>query len=117
MEADRNKQQMRKIIEIFESGDVAAAEGLVADDYVDHQGAKGSEIRGREGFRSVVESAHEFSAPRVRIEDMLTEGSLVAVRLSWHWPEPDPAYERETVDIMRFENGLAVEHWGAPTTP
>ena len=113
MDVDRNKQQMRKIVEVFATGDVAKVDQLVADDYIDHQGISGNPIRGREGFRTVVESARRFSSPRVTVEEMLAEGDLVAARLRWRWTEPATAQGRETIDIMRFEDGVAAEHWGA----
>jgi hypothetical protein len=95
MEVDRNKKQMHRIIGLFESGELSDVDGLLADDYVDHQGVSGGEVRGREGFRTVVESARHFTAPNVTIEDMLAEGDLVAARLRWQWAEPAEAQQHE----------------------
>jgi predicted SnoaL-like aldol condensation-catalyzing enzyme len=112
---DRNKQQMQKIVELFASGDIEAVDSLVGDDYLDHQGLYGNAetVSGQDGFRRVIEAARRFVPPRVYVEDLIAEGDRVVARLRWVWNQPAGHDERETIEIMRFRNGLAVEHWGA----
>jgi predicted SnoaL-like aldol condensation-catalyzing enzyme len=50
----------------------------------------------------------------VTIEDIIAEGDTVVARLQWHSTHPEgKKIERETIDILRFAHGKAVEHWGA----
>lgn len=105
---------MRKMVDMFATGDLAGAESVVAADYVDHQGDV--ETGGLDGFRNLVRTVH---APRegavdVRIDDLISEGDRAAARLRWHHTNADgTVVERETIDIVRCVNGQAVEHWGA----
>jgi hypothetical protein len=41
---------MHAIVEVFNTGNVDAVPSLFADDYVDHQGLEGIEIRGPKAF-------------------------------------------------------------------
>jgi len=107
-----NQRQATKIVEVFVSGDTSELGSLIAPTYVDHQDEPPN--RGQNGpqrFRAVVEAAHASGAPIVSVEDLFGEEDRVAMRLRWRWSHP--AGERETLDILRFEGGLAVEHWGA----
>ncbi len=48
------------------------------------------------------------------ILDMLADADKVVVRLLWQSRTDDGhQHTRETIDILRFANGQAVEHWGA----
>jgi predicted ester cyclase len=51
---------------------------------------------------------------QVTIEDLIAEADHVAVRLQWHSTDANgKKIDRETIDILRFVNGIVVEHWGA----
>jgi hypothetical protein len=100
---------MRKIVEIFNAGDLEAIPSVVATEYRDHQGLGDVEIRGPDGFGQVV-AAVRRAGERVAIEDLIAERDKVAARLSWH--REDRATSRETIDILRVVDGRAVEHLG-----
>lgn len=104
----------RAIVNILSTGDLARISSAVAQDYVDHQGLDDIEIRGTDGFRHVVKAVHSYSDVRVTIEDMVAAGDTAAVRLRWYGVDPaGQAVVRETLDLLRFADGLLVEHWGA----
>jgi predicted SnoaL-like aldol condensation-catalyzing enzyme len=113
---DDAKAVMRKMVEMFATGDLATLDSVVSTEYIDHQGIDGVEIHGREGFADLVSAVH---APHgtpltVTIEELIGEGDKAAARLRWHHTGEDGAVvERETIDIIRAKDGLAVEHWGA----
>jgi hypothetical protein len=46
---DDAKAVMRKMVEMFATGDLITLDSVVSTDYIDHQGIDGTEIRGREG--------------------------------------------------------------------
>lgn len=110
-----NKNAMKKIVEIFSTGDLSDVKSVISPDYIDHQGLNGIEIKGPEGFSQVVTAAH--SGPHnlsVIIHDLIAEGDKVAARLHWHSIDPTGRkIDRETIEFLRFSNGQAVEHWGA----
>ena len=117
---DDNRQLTKQIVEMFDNGDVSNVTLLVAADYVDHQGLSGVQIIGPEGFSRVVTTARASSRElHVRIDDLIAEKDKVAVRLHWQGlvnsTGANPvakAFDRETIDIIRFVNGQMIEHWG-----
>ena len=110
-----NKAATKKIVDMFVTGDLAEVHSIIASDYLDHQGLGGVEIGGPHGFRQVVGAARTgLPNLQVIIEDLIAEGDKVVVRLRWHSTAPGgKVIDRETIDILRFVNAQAVEHWGA----
>jgi len=100
---------------MFGTGDASAADRVFAPEYVDHQGLRGEEIHGPEGFRRVVEAARSaYAALDVRFADVQTEGDKITARFHWRGTARDDgrATERETVEVLRLADGVVVEHWG-----
>jgi len=51
------------------------------------------------------------------VEDIFASGDRATARLRWRGNRPEgEVVERETIEIVRVENGKAVEHWGGRTT-
>jgi predicted ester cyclase len=104
----------RVIVAILATGDLDAVSSAVAEAYVDHQGLGDGEIRGQHGFRRVVEAVHTSSVVRVTIENLVAADDQAALRLRWHGVSPaGRTVTRETLELLRFEEGRLVEHWGA----
>jgi hypothetical protein len=110
---DDAKAVLRKMIEMFATGNLDTLDSVISTDYLDYQGLGDREIRGREGFRRLVMAVHKAPV-HVSIEDLIGEGDRAAARLRWHHIEANgTVVERETIDIIRSVDGQAVEHWGA----
>jgi predicted ester cyclase len=104
----------RAIVDILVRRDLDAVSSAVADDYVDHQGLDETELRGRDGFRRVVEAVHQASDVRITIESVVAAEDHAAVLLRWSGIDPEGrAFTRETLELLRFTNGRLAEHWGA----
>jgi hypothetical protein len=102
------------IVEVFATGNASRVAEVVASDYLDHQGLDGHEIHGPEGFRKVVAAVHSLQDVHVSIEDIVAARDRAAVRLRWRGADgAGREVIRETLDLLRFEEGLLVEHWGA----
>lgn len=120
MNDDETRHVLRRMVEAFRTGDTSAVNSFVSDEYLDHQGLRGVEIVGPEGFRQVVEAARsDLEGLRVTIEDLIVEDDRAVARIRWVGTRPGDGglVERETIDIIRCLNGRAVEHWGGRTTP
>jgi steroid delta-isomerase-like uncharacterized protein len=80
MSTEENKAVARKFYEIFETGDLAAADEIVATDYVNHNAIPG-QTPGLEGYKAVV-TALRASLPDIKytIEDQVAEGDKVVTR-------------------------------------
>ncbi len=112
---DENTSATKKIVAIFNTGDLSEVDSLFSSDYVDRQRPLWIKVTGPEEFKQIVMDARK-SLPnlRVTIEDIIAEGDRVVLRLQWHSTLPaGKKIARETIDILRFVNGKAVEHWGA----
>jgi predicted SnoaL-like aldol condensation-catalyzing enzyme len=110
-----NKVSLQKIVEMFNTGDLSEGDSLFSSAYVDHQRPSWLDANGSEEFQQIVLSARK-SLPNlcVTMEDVIAEGERVVARLQWRSTHPaGKKIERETIDILRFAEGKAVEHWGA----
>jgi predicted SnoaL-like aldol condensation-catalyzing enzyme len=103
------------MVEMFRTGDISTVRSIVSDSYLDHQGVGSGEIVGADGFGHVVDVARQpFEALDVSIEDLFAEADRAVARLRWRGTLlSGEVVERETIDIVRVDDGLAVEHWGA----
>lgn len=113
--ASENKALMRKIVGIFETGNLSHVAVVINTQYIDHQGLDGIALKAADGFSQVVTATraalHDL---RVSVEDLIAENDRVVARLRWSGTRPTgERMERETIDIVRFAGGRAVEHWGA----
>src|SRR5690349_17195708 len=110
---------MLRMIAIFETGDLRGIEQVIDRSYVDHQGLAGLDMRGPEEFSRVVVTARtSLRDLQIVVEDLISEDDKVVARLRWRGATPNgEKVERETIDIVRFANGRAHEHWGAQHLP
>jgi predicted ester cyclase len=109
-----NKILMREMVRVFETGDLSNVAAVVDAEYIDHQGLGGMALKSADGFSRVV-TAVRTAVPdlRVRIEDLIAEDDRVVARLRWHGTRTTgEQVNRETIDVVRFAGGRAVEHWG-----
>lgn len=78
--AHHEKSVVRKFYEILSSGDVDAADEVVAANYVNHNAIAGQTL-GLEGFKQSVRSLRTaFPDLQISIEDQVAEGDKVASR-------------------------------------
>lgn len=110
----------RRLIEVgIGQGDLSVLDELMAEDIVEHQRGNGS---GRDGAREVAATLHRWMSDfSLTIEDLAVSGDTVWTRnrargtntgaVMGNPPSGAPV-EVDVIDILRFEDGLAVEHWG-----
>jgi steroid delta-isomerase-like uncharacterized protein len=119
MTTDDNKALVRQFIErVFERGEMAAVDELVADDFVPHTYPGTTD---REGLKRAMERVSQGLADaRFTIEDVIAEGDLVAVRLTSGATQvgefmgmrpTGKRYEIEEIHIFRVADGRISEHW------
>jgi steroid delta-isomerase-like uncharacterized protein len=105
------------------SGDVAGAAALLAEDSVNH--AAVPEAQGRAGFLRIVGKVREaFPDLTYKIEDTIADGDRCFVRLTMSGTHKGPfnmnklsvppsgkRVSWERMDLLRVSNGRIVEHW------
>ena len=120
MEETGNKTNARRFFEeIWNKGNFAVANDLVAPDYLDHDSSNAR--TGPEGVREEVSMyRNAFPDLRFAIEDLIAEGDKVVTRLTASGThERDlagiPATGRRVtisgIVITRYQNGKAAEAW------
>ena len=115
---------MRSTYERINKGDIAAFGDLVADDFVEHQGAGGPGLpptkEGTLEFFRVLLAA--FPDWRMTVEDLIAGGDKTVARVRvtgthkgefMGVPATGTRVDVQLIDIMRFDSaGLVSEHWG-----
>jgi predicted SnoaL-like aldol condensation-catalyzing enzyme len=110
---DAQRDLVARIIKMFSTGDTSAAASVFATEYLDHQGLD-EPVKGPGGFEQVVAAARRpYEDLTVNIVDVVAEGEKIAVRLRWNGRHGGTIVVRETIDLLRLENGKVVEHWGS----
>lgn len=106
--------------EVFNGGHLELIGELFAPNFVDHDPS--NPLPGFEGLRQLV-STYRGAFPDIHltVEDEITEGDKVVTRFTGRGTHKGPLMgipptgKRVTItaiDILRFENGTIVEHWG-----
>lgn len=121
MSAEENKAVLRRVAEeIFNKGDLAVADELIASNYVYH-GSGGQEYKGPEGFKRIA-TMFRTACPdlHMTVEDMVAEGDKVAHRLTIRGTHKGelmgiaPTGKQLTISavtISRFAGGKEAEAW------
>ncbi len=143
MSTESNKDINRRIVEEgFNRGDSSVLDHLIARDCVDHSlentprlsgglpntgKSSGGYSKGLEGVKQFFDDfRHAFPDLHYTIEDEIEEGDKVVTRARWEGthrgdfmgiPATGKRVSVDGVDITRFSNGKAVEHWGYQDTP
>ena len=122
MSAEENKAVVRRVIEeMFNKGNLDAADELIAPDFVQHDPAMPEEVHGPEGFKNFA-AAYRAAFPdlHMNIEEQIAEGDLVATRWTvtgTHDGEImgiNPTGSRVAqpgMDISRVSEGKVAETW------
>ncbi|MBV8672259.1 MAG: ester cyclase [Acidobacteriaceae bacterium] len=114
---------LRSEAELWNRGNLAAADKLYSPGYVSHFPA-GIEWRGLQGIKNAV-SSHRTSFPDWHeiVDDIVAEGDRVAIRITSSGTQRGefmglPPSGRKVIiqefHIFRLENGRIAEQWGMP---
>jgi predicted SnoaL-like aldol condensation-catalyzing enzyme len=117
--SEENKAAQRRIIdEVINRKNLDLADELFSEEHKLHPETPGVD-RGPEGMKGAFAGLHEdFPDIHVEIEDIVAEGDMVAVRLTFsgtHAPTGELATWPEMV-FARFSEGKAVESWEVTDT-
>ena len=120
---DHNKAQMRRLYEdVVNGGNVDLIDDLLAPDFVEHDQFPGLSGEGREGVREFYALLRRaFPDLHMEPEQLIAEGDTVVARVRMTgtqqgefmgMPATGKQVNVQTIDIIRFRNGMATEHWG-----
>jgi steroid delta-isomerase-like uncharacterized protein len=117
---EENKRITRLICEeIINKGNIDKADEVIAEDMRNHDPA--NPAQGREGFKRFFELFRAaFPDVQNTIEDIIAEGNTVVARVTIRAthtgefmgiPPTGRKIETSVIDILRFKDGVVVEHW------
>lgn len=112
---------LRFYAEVVNRGEHGLVDELVSEDFVEHEEFPGL-TKDREGLKQFLAMMDEaFDGMRMDVEDLFVDGDTAIARVTMRGTHARefagvPASGREIavpgVDIVRFADGKAVEHWG-----
>lgn len=120
-QADNATMCKRFYDEVINAGKVGVIDELVSEDFVEHEAFPGLP-KGRDGLKQFVTMMRTaFPDLHFHAEFMISEGDRVAAYITMSgthkgefmgMPASGKRFETKAVDIIRFADGKAVEHWG-----
>jgi predicted ester cyclase len=119
--SEQNKQVVRRVLdELFDKGDLDAADELIHPDFVNHE-APADNPQGPEGLKETISWLRGLWGPmRAEIEDEISEGDKVVARVTMHGhhvgeflgKQPTgEGFATKQIHIYRIEDGKVIEHW------
>jgi predicted ester cyclase len=119
--SEENKRITRSVLEqLFENGNLEAADDLIHPDFVNHE-APPDNPQGPEGLKETVSWLRGLWGPmRAEIEDEICEDDKVVARVTMHGhhvgeflgkPPTGKEYAAEQIHIWRLKDGKVIEHW------
>lgn len=120
-----NKTLTRTFYAALTEGRLTVIDELVSEAFVEHEEIP-TDADGRDGLREMFQALHAaFSDFAMNIEDMVAEGDKVFVRATMQGIQRGEfigiASQGKPMlvpvaDVLRFEHGKIVEHWGVMDT-
>jgi steroid delta-isomerase-like uncharacterized protein len=120
MATEENKALLRRFIELWNTGNVAAADEFVSADLVDHSLPPGLPP-GLAGFKLLVGGFRAaFPDLRITIDHLMAQGDKAAARVTFCGtqrgefqgiPATGKSFTMGAIGILRFKEGEVVEHW------
>ena len=115
--AKKNLDAFHAVDQAFQTGDISRVDSVVASDFVDHT-PKGD--MGRDSLKAMITIMKKGSGDmKSEIKKELADDEYVFAWMRWTGTSdgsiPDmPAgpYDMSGIEVVRFKDGKAVEHWG-----
>jgi predicted ester cyclase len=118
----KNKEAMQKINEMFMSGNTDGIENYVADNVVEHNPDPMIKSTGIQYLKDAIKTYKAgYPDMKFNILSLVAEGDMAVMHFNMtgtntgqmgDYPPTNKAVDVNGVDIVRFENGKGVEHWG-----
>ena len=121
MSKEQNQAALRQVItEAYNKGHYNVLHDHFNPDFIEHQFGLHPTLEGMQGDIQFLRTA--FPDFTLTVEDMVADGEKVWMRLTargtnrggFMGPPNGKTFEIAVFDVVRFEDGKVVEHWGSP---
>ncbi|MBL7951241.1 MAG: ester cyclase [Flavobacteriales bacterium] len=120
---EQMKQTAQRFLDMWFSGKTDGVEGIVAENFVTHMEMPGVTSTGIQGLKDMIAmSSAVFTGNKTEDLQLIADGDRVVAHYTWKgvnsggmgegMPATNKPVEVKAVDVLRFENGKVVEHWG-----
>lgn len=120
---EKNKEAMMKVFGMFESGNSEGIENWVDANIVEHSPAPFIKTTGIQGLKDIIAAHHAgFPDTKITVLSWAADGDIMFAHYKMtgtntgsmgpDMPATNKAIDVNGVDIVRFENGKGLEHWG-----
>jgi predicted SnoaL-like aldol condensation-catalyzing enzyme len=100
-----NKEKAAAVNVAVQKADGKSIDSLVKENYIQHTPPIADGRAGLKGLLSKIEGG-EIPAPTINNIRVFEDGEFVVLHHEVYWPN-----KKAMIEIFRFENGLAAEHW------
>src|SRR5688572_18374225 len=102
-----NKEKAAAVNKAVQKGDPGSIDQIVPEDYIQHTPPVPD---GRKGLVGLIKKIadKELPAPVIKNIRVFEDGNFVVLHHDVQWPN-----RKVMIEIFRFENGMATEHWSA----
>ena len=114
--AQANLEAARKIANSFGTGDLTVIDSVVADNFLDHTD-RGDKV-GRDSLKAMIQYVRtNFSDMKMETIKEMADGDHVFQWMRYTGSSdgtkgmPAGPYDMRAIEVTRFQNGKAVEHW------
>ncbi len=121
MSQEENKAMMRRLYQVFSSGDLGTLDQFIASDVIDHN-PNPTQAPGLQGIQDYFRQVRDaFTNFKITVEDQVAEGDKVVSRVVFSGKHTGDfmgirATGKEVsttgMDMVRVENGKIMERWG-----
>lgn len=120
---DQMKQSAQSLLDAWWTGKTDGLDAMVAENFTTHMTMPGVTSTGVQKLKDMIAMASAaFTENKAEDLHLTAEGDRVIAHYRWKgkntgamgegMPATNAAVDVECVDIVRFENGKIVEHWG-----
>jgi len=119
---EKNKESMKKVFDMFTTGNSQGVENYVSENQVDHNPMPGLKSTGIQALKDMIAMHHTaFPDTKITVISMVAEGDMVVAHYNMkgtntgpmgNMPATNKPMDVNGVDIVRFADGKGVEHWG-----
>ncbi len=104
------------IMKAFQTGDVGGIDSVLSDDYIDHTDR--GDMKGRDSLKAMVKFVHanfkDMKTEKVREvadEDYVYSWMRYTGTSDGTMGMPKGPYDMEAIEVAKYKDGKAVEHW------
>ena len=115
-QAQKNLDASHAISKAFETGDVSGIDSVVASDFVDHTADRGDV--GRDSLKAMMVMVNrEFPDSKMEVLKEFADDDFVYTHMRFSGTSngamgmPPGPYDMRAIQVTKFKDGKAVEHW------